>query len=119
MYNNTLWSKQWLVLFNPRKTESLLISRKQSTHIIHPTLYFDQIPVAEVNSHKHLGLIFNNSCHWGEHIVEKASAKLNVLRCLKFDLDRKNLTVYVFLIYPTYYGISPIIHDLAPFLLGY
>ena len=111
------WSKQWLVQFNPRKTESLLISRKQSAHIIHPTLYFDQIPVAEVNSHKHLGLIFNNSCHWGEHIdyiVEKASAKLNVLRCLKFDLDRKTLQCMYFSFIRPIMEYGDVIFDNSP-----
>ena len=42
-----------------RVKPKLLISRKENTHIIHPTIYFDQIPVAEVNSHKHLGLFFS------------------------------------------------------------
>ena len=61
------WSKKWLINFNPQKTETLLISRKQE-QIIHPTLYFDNIRIKEVTSHKHIGLTFNNTCHWGEHI---------------------------------------------------
>ena len=111
------WSKQWLVKFNPRKTESLLISRKQNNPVIHPSLYFDRIPVVEVTSHKHLGLVFNNRCHWGEHIdyvVSKASTKLNVLRSLKFDLDRKTLQcMYLSFIRPVMeYG--DIIFDNSP-----
>ena len=111
------WSKQWLVKFNPRKTESLLISRKQNNPVIHPSLYFDRIPVVEVTSHKHLGLVFNNRCHWGEHIdyvVSKVSTKLNVLRSLKFDLDRKTLQcMYLSFIRPVMeYG--DIIFDNSP-----
>ena len=73
------WSKTWLVSFNPQKTETLLISRK-ANQIHHPPLYFDGIPIKEVTNHKHLGLIFNNTCHWGQHIdyiIDKAYKKLN------------------------------------------
>ena len=83
-----VWSKKWLVNFNPQKTETLLISRKQQ-NIIHPTLYFNNTPIKEVSHHKHLGLVFNNTCHWDEHIdliTSKATKNLNVLRNLKFDL---------------------------------
>ena len=59
------WSNKWLVRFNPQKTETLLISRKQS-HINHPTLFMDTIPIQEVKTHKHLGLTFNSTCQWGE-----------------------------------------------------
>ena len=73
------WSKKWLVNFNPQKTETLLITRKQEQNI-HPALYFNNIPIKELTSHKHLGLTFNNTCtcHWGEHIdiiVTKANKK--------------------------------------------
>ena len=98
------WSKQWLVTFNPNKPESLLISRKQNQNI-HPPLLFDNVPVKEVNSHKHLGLTFNNSCHWGEHIdniLANAYKKLTILRSLKFDLDRNTLqTMYFSFIRPS------------------
>ena len=98
------WSKQWLVTFNPNKTECLLISRKQNQNI-HPPLLFDNVPVKEVNSHKHIGITFNNSCHWGEHIdniVANAYKKLTVLRSLKFDLDRNTLqTMYFSFIRPS------------------
>ena len=97
------WSNKWLVRFNPQKTETLLISRKQS-HINHPTLFMDTIPIQEVKSHKHLGLTFNSTCQWGEHIdiiFKKASDKLNILRSLKFHLDRKSLqTMYFSFIRP-------------------
>ena len=61
------WSEKWLVNFNPQKTESLLISRKNQP-VNHPPLLMNDIPVKEVDKHKHLGLIFNNKLHWGDHI---------------------------------------------------
>ena len=64
----------------------------------------DTIPIQEVKSHKHLGLTFNSTCQWGEHIdiiFKKASDKLNTLRSLKFQLDRKSLqTMYFSFIRP-------------------
>ena len=98
------WSEQWLVHFNPQKTEALLISRKQ-LKINHPTLYMNNVPIQEVSAHKHLGLLFNNACQWGDHkdtIVKKASDKLNILRSLKFKLDRKSLqTMYFSFVRPS------------------
>ena len=56
-------------------------------------------PVAEVASHKHLGLVFCSDCTWHdhfEHIKAKAWAWINVVRKLKFQLDRKSLQIIYF-----------------------
>ena len=48
----------------------------------------------EVANHKHLGLIFSNNGLWHDHIdniVKKAYARLNVLRKVRFTLDRFTL----------------------------
>ena len=69
------WSEKWLVTFNPQKTESMLISRKNDI-VNHPILYLNTIPIQEVYQHKHLGLTFNNTCQWRDHIdkiIKKAS----------------------------------------------
>ena len=92
------WSENWLVSFNPNKTESMLISRKHN-HINHPPLIFNNVPVKEVATHKHLGITFNTTCQWSDHIdqlISKVTPKLNVLRSLKFDLDRKTLEIMYF-----------------------
>ena len=92
------WSNKWLVNFNPNKTESLLISRK-TQQVPNPTLFFNHLPVNEVTIHKHLGLTFNNTFHWNNHIesiILKANQKLNILRSLKFELDRKTLQIMYF-----------------------
>jgi hypothetical protein len=56
---------------------------------------------ADVELHKHLGVIFSNDCKWTKHIdklIEKSSKQINVLRKLKFKLKRnyleKHLNVY-------------------------
>ena len=87
------WSKLWLVDFNPNKTESLVISRKNNAPF-HPVLYMNDTPVREVESHKHLGLTFNSNGTWDTHIetiISKASKRIGLLRKIKFKIDRFSL----------------------------
>ena len=87
------WAKTWLVSFNPKKTESLLISRKLNKPV-HPPLLMDNQVITEVDSHKHLGVFLSNDCTWHKHIdyvKEKAWGRMNVMRRLKFCLDRQSL----------------------------
>ena len=61
-------AEKWLVTFNPVKSECILLSRKcDKPH--HPPVLLNQTQIAEVNSHKHLGIIFSNDCTWHEHLV--------------------------------------------------
>ena len=62
------WASQWLVKFNPSKTECLLISRKKKPPL-HPPLLFQNQPVSEVDSHVHLGLTFTKDLSWHSHIM--------------------------------------------------
>ena len=79
--------------FNPGKSESILLSRKHNKPY-HPPVLLNQTQMAEVDSNKHLGIIFSNDCIWHEHIElvkSKAWKRINVMRKLKFQLDRKSL----------------------------
>ena len=52
--------------------------------------------IAEVNTHKHLGIILSHDCSWHAHIEyikEKAWQRINIMRRLKFILDRKSLEI--------------------------
>lgn len=97
------WATRWLVTFNPSKSESLLISRKRSD-IDHPPLVMNDQPILEVNCHKHLGLLFSSNGTWHDHInqiTSKAWTRINVMRKLKFVLDRKSLqTIYFTFVRP-------------------
>lgn len=87
------WSNQWLVTFNPQKTESITISTKRN-RTLHPDLYLNGHKISEVSHHKHLGLHFSDNGQWSYHVnivVAKASSRLHILRRLKFLLDRKSL----------------------------
>ena len=49
-----------------------------------------------MSSHKHLGLVLSNDCPWHQHIdyiTKKAWNRINILRKLKFKLDRSSLEI--------------------------
>ena len=93
-----LWASRWLVSFNPfnpSKSESMTLSRKQNKPL-HPPLNMAQVNINEVTSPKHLGLIFSDDGSWHEHIDHvkaKSWFRLNIMRKLKFQLDRKSLEI--------------------------
>ena len=99
----TSWADKWLVKFNPKKTESLLISRK-STRLNHPSVYMRDCLIPEVDFHKHLGLNLSGDLTWHkhiDHIKSQAWQRINVMRKLKFELDRASLeTIYTSFIRP-------------------
>ena len=68
-------------------------------------LYLDNIEIERVTYHKHLGIIFADDLKGSHHInkvVELCSRKLEILRKLRFKLDRKSMeTVYFSFIRPT------------------
>ena len=96
---------KWIVSFNPAKSESVTFSRK--VHVnqpYHPPVYMNYQVINEVDTHKHLGLYLSNDCKWHEHIhyvKSKAWQHVNVVRRLKFVLDRKSLqTIYFSFVRP-------------------
>ena len=97
------WAKTWLVSFNPAKSESMIFSRKRNKPY-HPPVFMNQSQIEEVTSHKHLGLVYSNDCTWHEHldyIKTKAWVRINIMRKLKFKLDRRSLqTIYFSFIRP-------------------
>jgi hypothetical protein len=97
------WANKWHVDFSPPKTKELLISRTRGVEV-HPQLFLDQVPIQQVNEHKHLGLIISKDLSWKYHIeeiVDKANRRLGVLRHLKYKLNRLSLErIYMGLIRP-------------------
>ena len=86
------WAKQWLVTFNPQKTEAILFSLKSVDEL--PKLIFQNTDVTFVENHKHLGITFSQNGRWNAHIdtVLRSSSKvLGIMRKLKFTLNRKSL----------------------------
>ncbi|MCG7869675.1 MAG: endonuclease/exonuclease/phosphatase family protein [Candidatus Thiodiazotropha taylori] len=98
LYKIHKWATDWLVSFNPSKSESLIFSRKINKPY-HPPIFMNNQQVEEVSTHKHLGLYLSNNCSWHEHIdyiKTKAWQRINTMRRLKFDLDRKSLQIIYF-----------------------
>ena len=62
----------------------------------------DNIQINEVSAHKHFGVIFSNDCTWHDHlenIKKKAWTRVNVMKKLKFKLDKRSLqTIYIYFI---------------------
>ena len=70
-----------------------------------PNIKFNNIDLQGEPEHTHLRLTLSSEATWGQHInriYEKASHRLNILRLLKYDIDRKSLLqFYTFYIRPT------------------
>ena len=58
---------KWLVKFNPKKTESMVISRK-SDKPFHPPILMDNNHIQCDTEHKHLGIILCDDRTFGKHI---------------------------------------------------
>ena len=89
----TKWAQDWLVTFNPNKTESMLFSRNLTQK---PQLLMNNIPILEVDTHKHLGCHLDSNAKWTTHIneiVTKAGRRVDILRGLKYRLDRRSLEI--------------------------
>ena len=90
------WAKQWLVTFNPNKTEAILFF---FFFFLKP---YDQLPnlksqntnVTFVENHKHLGLTISRNGQWNAHVentLKSASYVLGIVRKLRFKVNRKSL----------------------------
>ena len=91
------WATKWLVNFNAQKTKSMLVSRKLET--VNPPLFFNNVQIDEVESHRHLGILLNNKLSWHQHtdnIVTQARKRLDILHRMRYKLDRKALETLYF-----------------------
>jgi hypothetical protein len=89
------WSKKWLVTFNATKTVFLQVSRKHRPSP-KPCLLLNGQVIKEVTTHKHLGLTFNNTLTWTDHIgnlVTKASRCVGLLKRLSRDVPRQRIEI--------------------------
>ena len=92
------WAQQWLVNFNPNKTEAMLFSFRQTDEF--PTLVFDGVDIKFVPNHKHLDLIFSDNMQWNAHIesiLDRASRMIGIMRKLKYVFSDVLLIKHTFL----------------------
>jgi hypothetical protein len=99
----SIWADRWLITFNAAKTVYLKVSRK-IVQAPKPILRLKREIVKEVLTHKHLGLTFNNTLTWTDHIdklVTKAAQCVGLLRRICREVPRECLeTLYKSMIRP-------------------
>ena len=86
------WSENWLTVFNPSKTKVLFVSNIDGGEDLHITFGTTQLKFS--SSHRHLGVVFSSDGKWSQHIDSiyvSCMKKVNMLRKLKFIIDRKSL----------------------------
>ena len=98
----SIWSKQWLVSFNPSKTKAMIFTNEHRSNDI--DIQFEGHPVEFVSSHKHLGITFDSNAKFHTHIVniiQSASNRICALKKLKYVLNRNYLArIYLCFIRP-------------------
>ena len=74
------WAERWGMLFSAPKSKHLAIGRtaKQS-----PLVRMNGVPSPQVRTHKHLGLIFNNTLTWNDHVSNVYSTCARMLGILR------------------------------------
>ena len=98
-----LWSNQWLVTFNPTKTEYIIFSKKIIKQN-YPDLYLSNEKLKQVSTHKQLGVTFNSKMTFDDHVREnckKAMNRITAMKRINSKLSRQSkLTIYVSFIRP-------------------
>ena len=92
---------EWLVTINPTKTECMTFSVKRMKPL-HPDIFCSDKKIIEVSQHTHLCVVLSNNFSWRAHIFkiyDKASKRLNILKDIKYKVDkttlRKSLHIFV------------------------
>ena len=83
------WAAQWLINFNPLKTEVMRFTLRLVDSL--PNIIFYGSPIKIVTEHKHLGLTFSDNGQWHNHIeniIKSASKVTGKMRKLKFTFSR-------------------------------
>ena len=110
------WASKWKVIFNPLKSESMLVSLRRNTER-GQNFTFQNHVINNVDIHKHLGLTLNSDASWKSHlstIIARASKRIDMLRALKFKLDRSSLEKMYFAYIRPIFEYASVVWDSAP-----
>ena len=83
--NVSIWAKQWLVDFNPNKTEAVIFSSRKDHG--EPELYFENSRINIVDQHKHLGITLSSSGLWNDHINNTLNAASKIIHIMPVDFN--------------------------------
>lgn len=76
------WSHQNSLMLNPKKSKCLLISKSKIDVSYFPFILLNGAPIEYVESAKNLGVIFNRSLTWKNHVAYIVGKTYGVLRTL-------------------------------------
>ena len=100
------WDFLWKMNFNPDPTKQAqeVIFRRKTTNKIHPEIFFNNIPVSEADSQKHLGLHLDPKLSFDIHIktiLTTVNRTIGLIRKFQQVLPRPSLiTIYKAFIRP-------------------
>lgn len=99
-----VWSRSWLMSFNPDKTEIMVFSNIDTENDFN--FSFEGKNILLTDTHKHLGVTFSSNAKWNDHvenIIKKIYKHLCMLRKLKLRMNRVNLEkLYLIFIRPLF-----------------
>ena len=112
------WALQWKMSFNPdptKQAQEVIFSRKKKK-VNHPDIYFNNSPVVQSHSQKHLGMFLDIKLDFSEHfnnMSNKINRTIGLLRKLRYSLPRSALiTIYKSFIRP-HIDYGDIVYDQA------
>ena len=95
------WADKWLVNFSAPKTKLMTCTNKNKNY---PPISFNGVQLKSVTDHKHLGLTLSSNLGWATHIaslLESVASMCDVMKRLKYDLDRHSLERTYFFFHQT------------------
>jgi hypothetical protein len=95
LHRLSLWAEKWLITFNADKTVFIKVTRKVNP-APKPILKLNGVTIREVPTHKHLGLTFNQTLSWTDHInnlISKGAKCVGLLRRISRDVPRECLEI--------------------------
>ncbi len=87
--STSAWFEKWLLTVNSGKSAVLVLRSTKMTPIV-ATIYVGGNVLQQATSHRHLGLVFNETLTWTnhvDHIVKKSSQRLGLLHRLRGQLS--------------------------------
>ena len=98
-----LWSSQWLVSFNPSKTEYIVFS-KRLNKVAYGDLKLGDVTLEKVEQHKQLGIILNDRMTFDDHAnycAKNAMKRISALKRVNHRFPRRSrLQIYLSFIRP-------------------
>lgn len=80
--NIARWSQQNGLLLNPQKSMSLVVSKKVVDLSYFPPVILNNAPITYVDTAKNLGMVFNRTLTWNNHINTVVGKTYGILRTM-------------------------------------